>query len=333
MNRTLSSVKKNGIYAQIMAGIYTVIPLIILFSILAFIGQYEGQFFVIISKVSQYVFYLIVPLMSALIAMTIFGRFAFIPGFLIGLLSDLLGLGFLGGIASGLLVGYTALWIEYYLSGKHQYVKISFIVSMMISTMIGFVFSGLFIYFIFAPPVVYVLTFLMDLLVQLQSGNIIILVMILAGMTSFDLGGPVNKVAFSFVLAAYTSGLYSITGPALIAVTIPPLTMGLIVLIFSKRFSEEEKKRGRSSLLLSMVGITEGALPFAIKEPLRVIPAVVIGSMIGSGMAAYFQLTNQLMIASIGGLFGTNDVLLYLLCHLVGVVVSMTVYFILKSRK
>ncbi|MBN2604661.1 MAG: hypothetical protein JXR62_02410 [Bacilli bacterium] len=332
MGNLFQNIKKEGIYAQIMAGIYTVIPLIILYSILAFLGQYDGRFFEIVHSLSQFVFDMIVPFMSAFIAMAIFGRYALISGFIIGLLSDYLGMGFLGGVTSGLLVGYLTLYAEYYISGKHRYLKIEEFLSSILAVVVGFCLGGVFIYFVFAPPVVYGLSYLMDILVHLQSGNIIILVMVLAGMTSFDMGGPVNKVAFSFVLAAYTSGLFLITGPALIAVTIPPLSMGLIVLIFSKRFDVKERKMGRISLLLSFVGITEGALPFAMKEPFRVIPAVVLGSMVASGMAAYFKLSNELMVASVGGLFGTNDIVLYLLCHLIGVMVSVILYFVLKRR-
>lgn len=332
MNRSLKDVRIDGLYDQIMTGIYIIIPFIILYSVFSFFGQYDGKFYEDVFEIGQGFYEMIVPLMAAFIGMSIFGRYAFIPALVIGILSDFFGMGFLGGIISGLLVGYIALYLEYLISGKHRYLKISVTVSFVISTMLSFILSGAIIYFLLAPPVSNALTFLTDLLVNLQSGNIIVLVMILAGMTSFDMGGPVNKVAFSFVLAAYTSGLYHITGPALIAVTVPPLSMGLIVVIFFRKFNSTERKTGRTALLLSIVGITEGALPFAIKEPLRVVPAVVVGSMIGSGMAAYFKLSNELMIASVGGLFGTNDIAIYLLCHIVGVGITMLVYLLLKKR-
>lgn len=332
LSKSYKEVRKTGLSAQIMSGIYMIIPLIILYSVFNFIGHYDGRFFDMIAKLSEYAFFLIVPVMSAYIAMAIFGRHVFIPAALVGAISDYYGMGFIGGIASGLLVGYLAFYLEYFISAKHRYLRMSITVSHIIAAIMSTIISGLVVYFLLAPPVEYGLNALTEFLFNLQNGNIIILVMILAAMTSFDLGGPVNKVSFSFVLAAYTNGLFYITGPALIAVTIPPLSMGLLVLIYAKRFDEKERKMGRTSLLLSLVGITEGALPFAIKEPLRVIPSLVIASMVGSGMAAYFKLSNELMLPSIAGLVGTSNILIYLLCHIVGVAVAIVIYSILTIK-
>jgi fructose PTS system EIIBC or EIIC component len=117
------------------------------------------------------------------------------------------------------------------------------------------------------------------------TGNAIVLAMILGAMIAFDMGGPVNKVAFFFGAAMIQQGNYAVMGACAAAICTPPLGMGLATFLYKKLWSEEEHEAGLASLAMGLIGITEGAIPFAAADPLRVIPSIMIGSMVAATIA------------------------------------------------
>lgn len=334
----MDNVKQKNMFIKevgthLINGIKFVIPLIVLYSIFLFLGGRGWVISDFFDKIATYIYLLIVPLLSAFIAKSIVDMKGFIPALLVGYLADYLGTGFIGGMVTGLLVGYCMKIFLAYMSKLTMGDLFKNISKYFIIPVLTIIVTGLIINYLFAPPVVFVLDILFEYLVSLSGGNLIILAIVIGAMTSFDLGGPVNKVAFAFVLTAYLDGLYEITGPALIAVTIPPLALGIATIIIPNKFGKDEIKYGKTALLMSIVGLTEGALPFAIKNPLVVVPSVVVGSALASGLASYLNLSNTIMAPSVIGIFGTSNWLLYIFVHLIGVIVTILLIILLKAIK
>jgi fructose-specific phosphotransferase system IIC component len=134
-------------------------------------------------------------------------------------------------------------------------------------------------------PIATIMVDMMKFLEGLQSGSQIVLAMVLGAMIAFDMGGPVNKAAFFFGAAMIQQGNYTIMGACAAAICTPPLGLGLATLLGRKRWSEEQRESGLAALGMGLVGITEGAIPFAAGDPLRVIPAIMLGSMVSSVIA------------------------------------------------
>jgi fructose-specific phosphotransferase system IIC component len=134
-------------------------------------------------------------------------------------------------------------------------------------------------------PIATIMVDMMKFLEGLQSGSQIVLAMVLGAMIAFDMGGPVNKAAFFFGAAMIQQGNYSIMGACAAAICTPPLGLGLATLLGRKRWSEEQRESGLAALGMGLVGITEGAIPFAAGDPVRVIPAIMLGSMVSATIA------------------------------------------------
>jgi fructose-specific phosphotransferase system IIC component len=134
-------------------------------------------------------------------------------------------------------------------------------------------------------PIANLMTFLGEWLKTMSNGNAVVLGLILGAMIAFDMGGPVNKTAFFFGAAMIKEGNYAVMGACAAAICTPPLGMGLATLLNRKLWTEEDREAGLAGLAMGMIGITEGAIPFAAADPLRVIPCIMIGSMVGSVIA------------------------------------------------
>ncbi|MCG7853375.1 MAG: hypothetical protein MIO92_12710, partial [Methanosarcinaceae archaeon] len=171
----------------------------------------------------------------------------------------------------------------------------------------------------------------------MSSGSAVLIALILGAMIAFDMGGPVNKVAYTFAIAASDTGLYHVVAPVLVAITVPVLSVGLATVIFKKKYTEDERVTGKSALFMSIFGLTEGAIPFAVVNPFRVMPALMVGSMIGAASAALFGVTNTTVIPSLVGLIlgggSIGNILLYLLAHVIGVVACVALLIVLKKKE
>ncbi len=135
-------------------------------------------------------------------------------------------------------------------------------------------------------PVGALTTSLTQWLQGMQQGSIVVLAIILGLMLAFDMGGPVNKVAYAFMLICVAQGVYTVVAIAAVAICVPPLGLGLATLVGRKNFSDEEREAGKAALVMGCVGVTEGAIPFAAADPLRVIPSIMLGSACGAVTAA-----------------------------------------------
>ncbi len=327
----------SDIKRHLMSGVSYMLPVIIIYAFFMVLGQIPGEVGELFLELSDTASMLIAPVLAAYIAYSIIGKLALAPAFVVGLFSESLGMGFIGGIIVGLLMGYIIksfiVFSKRFKDSQGKDVLMSFIIIPVFSTMIG----GALIYFLIANPVTMALDSVYTWLENMGTANAVLVALILGGMIAFDMGGPVNKIAYTFAIAASTEGLHHVVAPVLIAITIPVLSVGLATLIFKSKYDEDERLQGKTALFMSIFGLTEGAIPFAVVNPFRVIPAFMVGSMTGAALSAILVVENTTVIPSLMGLaLGSPtviDALLFILCHIVGVAVTIALLIVLKEKE
>ena len=317
---------------HLMTGISYMMPVIILYALFMVLSQIPGPTQPMMQALSDAGSLLIVPVMATFIAFSISGKLAIAPTLVLAMMSDSLGMGFIGGLIVGLLSGYLVKLITIFANklpgGQVTDILISFLVVPIFVPLL----LGAFIYFVIAAPVNGFMVNLTAWLHNMSGTNSVLLAVVLGAMIAVDMGGPINKTAFAFALAAYTEGAYEVSAPVLIAISIPTLAMALASGIAPKKYTAEEKYAGRSAIVLGLIGLTEGAIPFAAVDPFRVIPSIIIGSSLGAGLAAYFGISNTVMIPALIGMSGVNKIVPYLLIHVVAVVVTALLVNTLKKE-
>ncbi|ADO72311.1 PTS fructose-like transporter subunit IIB [Stigmatella aurantiaca] len=321
---------KRGPYRHLLTGVSFMLPMVVaggllialsfVFGIDAF--KQEGTLAAALMRIGGgTAFKLMVPLLAGYIAYSIADRPGIAPGMIGGYLASDLGAGFLGGIAAGFLAGYTAQAMSRYIKLPRSVEALKPI--LLIPLGAGLL-TGLVMIYVIGAPVAAVMSAMTTFLTNMGSGNAVLLGMLLGAMMCFDLGGPVNKAAYTFgvgLLSAGGPGAYGPMAAIMASGMVPPLGIGLASLLARAKFSEPEREAGKASLALGLCFISEGAIPFMAKDPLRVIPICMIGGAITGALSMYFSV--QLM-APHGGLFvllipnAVNHVLLYLLSILVG---------------
>ncbi|HBQ3448178.1 TPA: PTS fructose transporter subunit IIC, partial [Klebsiella pneumoniae] len=230
-------------------------------------------------KVGQQAFSIMVPVFTAYIAWSISGRPGMVAGFVGGLLANATGAGFLGGIIAGFAAGYFMLLIRHLLDGlPRQYEGLK---SIFIMPLIGVLVIGVMMVLL-GQPVAAINNGMMNWLSSLQEANPILLGIVVGAMCSFDFGGPVNKAAYVTGTLLLGQGNYFFMAGVSAACITPPLVIALATTFFPKGFSEEERAAGMVNYILGCTHITEGAIPFAAKDPLRVIPMMMIASSISA---------------------------------------------------
>ena len=226
-------------------------------------------------------FALLLPVLAGYIAYAIGGKPALVPGFIGGQLAGQVQAGFLGALLIGLIAG----WIVEALKKLpvSRYVKP--IMPILIIPIVSSTIVGVLMLKVIGIPIADLMHGLAEWLKTMQSGNAVVLALVLGAMIAFDMGGPVNKSAFFFGAAMIKEGQYGVMGACAAAICTPPLGLGLATLLQRKRWSEDEKEAGIAAMAMGMIGITEGAIPFAAADPLRVIPCIMLGSMTASVIA------------------------------------------------
>jgi PTS system fructose-specific IIC component len=285
-------------------------------------------------------FTLMIPILAGYIAYAIGDRPALAPGLIGGWIANNgsfygagAGTGFIGAIIAGLLVGYFIRWLTSF--EYHKFVRP--LVPIMIAPIAGSLFiSGLFI-FVIGAPIASLMDSLNALLTSMSSGNIVLLGIVLGGMAGFDMGGPFNKVAFLFSVGMIASGQTQFMGAMACAIPVAPLGMGLATFMGRKLniFEDSEMEAGKAAGAMGLVGISEGAIPFAAQDPMSVIPANVIGSMVAAVMGFSFGITNSVahggpIVALLGAM---NKPVLALGCMIAGAFVTALVCIVLKKMR
>ncbi|MFQ2918327.1 fructose-specific PTS transporter subunit EIIC [Aeromonas allosaccharophila] len=300
----------------------------------------EGSMWNQILNVGVAAFTLMIPILAGYIAYAIGDRPALAPGFIGGWIANNgsfygadAGTGFIGAIIAGLLVGYLVRWIA-----TRQYHKmVQPLVPILIAPIVGSLFIAAVFIFIIGAPIADMMTGLNAMLLSMSGGSLVLLGIVLGGMAGFDMGGPVNKVAFLFSVGMIASGQTQFMGAMACAIPAAPLGMSLATVLGRKLgiFDATEIEAGKAAGAMGLVGISEGAIPFAARDPLAVIPANVLGSMTAAVMAFLFGITNSVahggpIVALLGAV---NKPLLALLCMICGAIVTGVVAVALKKLR
>lgn len=226
------------------------------------------------------------PILAGYIAMGIADRPALAPGFVGGFLAKEGGSGFLGALLAGFAAGYLILLLKKLFDKLPR--SLEGIKSILLYPVFGILLMGLLIQLIINPPVAWLNEALYGLLARLGTGSRVLLGVLLGGMMSVDMGGPINKAAYVFGTASLASNEFQIMAAVMAGGMVPPLALALAVFAFRDKFSEKERQSGVANLIMGACFITEGAIPFAAADPLRVLPACIIGSAVAGGLSMFF---------------------------------------------
>ncbi|MGL6066195.1 MAG: PTS fructose transporter subunit IIABC [Cetobacterium sp.] len=331
--------EKTGIYKHLMNGVSHMLPLVVCGGVLialsiALSGIKAGSgadvtnpLFKSMLDLGVTAFGLMIPILAGYIAMSIADRPGLAPGLVGGALANSVGAGFLGGIVAGFAAGYIAKWVKSWKVPQGlQPIMPIFIIPLVSTISVGIV-----MYFI-GSPITGFMNMLTNLLKGMESGSIV-LALILGCMISFDMGGPINKVAFLFGSAMITQGVPSVMGPIAVAICIPPISMGIATMMMPKNYESGEREAGKAAFAMGLIGITEGAIPFAAADPFRVIPSIMLGSGVGAVIAAIGKVANH---APHGGpivLPVIENKLMFITAIVVGSLISAITVNILKKIK
>ncbi|MFJ4142103.1 PTS fructose-like transporter subunit IIB [Pseudomonas sp. NPDC089734] len=328
-----------GVYKHLLTGVSFMLPMVVaggLLIALSFvfgIKAYEEQGTLAAALMQiggEAAFKLMVPLLAGYIAYSIADRPGLAPGMIGGLLASTLGAGFIGGIVAGFLAGYSAQLINRYarLPASVEALKPILIIPLLAS-----LFTGLVMIYVVGKPVADMLASLTLFLDSMGTTNAILLGILLGAMMCVDLGGPINKASYAFSVGLLASQSYAPMAAAMAAGMVPPIGMGIATLLARRKFAQSEREAGKAAFVLGLCFISEGAIPFAAKDPLRVIPASVVGGALTGALSMYFGCK---LMAPHGGLFvmlipnAINHALLYLLAIALGSVATGVIYALLK---
>ncbi|MCC3763130.1 fructose-specific PTS transporter subunit EIIC [Glycomyces sp. TRM65418] len=232
-------------------------------------------------------FSMLVPILAGFIAFGMADRMGIAPGVVGGLIAVNVGAGFLGGLVAGLLAGAIVMALKLIKADQ----AFSGIMRIVVIPLVSVFAVGFIMLVLVGKPIATAQTWLTDWLAGLSGVNAVLLGLLLGAMMGFDLGGPVNKVAYLFGVGALASGDFTVMAAVMAAGMVPPLGLALATVVRSKRFSQAERQSGKAAWLLGAFFITEGAIPFAAADPLRVIPSTVVGGAVAGAVSMAFGST------------------------------------------
>ncbi|MEN0617012.1 PTS fructose transporter subunit IIBC [Klebsiella indica] len=275
-------------------------------------------------------FKLMVPVLAGFIAFSIADRPGLTPGLIGGMLAVSGGSGFIGGIIAGFLAGYVAKAISSKLKLPQSMEALK---PILIIPLVSSLIVGLAMIYLIGKPVAGILDALTHWLQTMGTANAVLLGAILGGMMCTDMGGPVNKAAYAFGVGLLSTQTYGPMAAIMAAGMVPPLALGLATLVARKKFDKAQREGGKAALVLGLCFITEGAIPFAARDPMRVLPCCIVG---GAVTGAISMAIGAQLMAPHGGLFvllipgAITPVLGYLMAIIVGTLVAGLSYAVLK---
>lgn len=333
-----------GPYKHLLTGVSFMLPMVVagglmialsfVFGIKAY--EDEGSLAAALMQIGGgTAFKLMIPMLAGYIAYSIADRPGLAPGMIGGYLAGTLGAGFLGGIAAGFLAGYTARLINRRLALPES---VEALKPILIIPLLASLVTGLTMIFIIGTPIAAIMAAMTSFLQSMGTANAVLLGAILGAMMCFDLGGPVNKAAYTFGvgLLSQSSGGSAPMAAIMAAGMVPAIGMGVASFLARNKFAEGERQAGRASFILGLCFISEGAIPFMAKDPLRVIPVCMIGGAITGALSMYFGIS---LLAPHGGLFvllipnAVSAALPYLLSITVGSLVIGAGYAVIKTGR
>ena len=281
-------------------------------------------------KIGGASFGFMLPVLAGYIAMSIADRPGLVAGFVGGLLASQGGSGFLGALIAGFAAGYLVLLVKKLVSGLPQALEGT--KPVLFYPVLGVLFIGIAITFIINPPVSALNEWLMNSLQTMGTTSRVLLGLVFGAMMSVDMGGPVNKAAYVIGTGALATGEYGIMAAVMAGGMVPPLAIALCTTFFPSRFTEAERKSGITNYIMGLSFITEGAIPFAAADPIRVLPSCIIGAGTAGALSMFFECTLR---APHGGIFVVPTIgnpLLYLASIAIGSVVACIILAIVKPK-
>lgn len=281
-------------------------------------------------KIGGASFGFMLPVLAGYIAMSIADRPGLVAGFVGGLLANQGGSGFLGALIAGFAAGYLVLLVKKLVSGLPQALEGT--KPVLFYPVLGVLFIGIAITFIINPPVSALNEWLMNSLQTMGTTSRVLLGLVFGAMMSVDMGGPVNKAAYVIGTGALATGEYGIMAAVMAGGMVPPLAIALCTTFFPSRFTEAERKSGITNYIMGLSFITEGAIPFAAADPIRVLPSCIIGAGTAGALSMFFECTLR---APHGGIFVVPTIgnpLLYLASIAIGSVVACIILAIVRPK-
>ncbi|MFR2034673.1 MAG: fructose-specific PTS transporter subunit EIIC [Agathobacter sp.] len=270
------------------------------------------------------------PILSGFIAMSIADRPGLAVGFVGGAIAANGTSGFLGALVAGFLAGYTVLLLKKILDKLPE--SLDGMKPVLLYPLLGIFIVGVIMQFVVEPPIGALNAAINEGLKGLNGSSAVLLGALLGGMMSVDMGGPVNKAAYVFGTASIAAGNYNIMAAVMIGGMVPPIAIALATLFFKNKFTAEQRKAGPTNFIMGLSFISEGAIPFAASDPLRVIPACVVGSAVAGALSMAFGCT---LMAPHGGIFVVPTIgnpVMYLIALLIGSVISCVLLGLLKKK-
>lgn len=339
----LGADKRGGVYKHLMSGISNMLPFVIGGGILIALSyafgihsadpsspQYNFFAYILNTVGSKYTFSLMIPVLAGFIGSSIADRPGFAPAMVGGFIASSTDAGFLGGIIAGFLGGYVVLMLKKaFAKWPHS---LDGLKPMLIFPVLGVLITGALMIIVVDPPVAAIMHGAEALLTSMGTGYLVLLGAVVAGMMAVDMGGPVNKTAYTFGLAMLAAGDNAPMAAIMAGGMVPPLAVALSSTFAKHKYSEGERTAGKTAYVLGLSFITEGTIPFAAADPGRVIPCCIAGSAVAGALSMLFSIT---MPAPFGGIFvvplaGGNP-LLYLLAIGIGSAVAAILLSIVKK--
>ena len=345
---------KGGFYKHLMNGVSNMLPFVVGGGILIAISFFWGinasnpdspeynEFAAMLNTIGGgNAFFLMVPVLAGFIAMSIADRPGFAPGMIGGLIAITVtgveeasgGSGFLGGLIAGFLAGYVTLLVKKVFAGLPN--SLEGLKPVLFYPVFAIAITGI-IMMLVNPQLTKVYTAISAFLESLGGTNLVLVGLLLGGMMAIDMGGPVNKAAYTFGIAMLDAQNFNFMATVMAAGMVPPLGMAIATTLFKNKFTKPEREAGKTAYVLGACFITEGVIPFAAADPARVIPASVAGAAVTGALVMLFDIGLR---APHGGVFviglvdgGVASILLYVLAILAGAVVTAIVVGMLKKR-
>ena len=342
--------ERTGVYKHLMTGVSHMLPFVVAGGLLIALGfaigsfmfgeqgiyiykeEYAGTLGQTLFQIGKDAFALFVPVLGAYIAYSIAGRPGIAPGMVGAYIAANTGAGFLGAIVAGFIAGYFVAWLAKIIKLPRELDSLK---PMIILPLVGTAVIGLLMYYLIAHPVADAQSALETWLKSLQGSSALLLGALLGGMMALDMGGPVNKAAYLFSSGLIASDVLGPMAATMAAGMTPPLAICCATMLYRNRFTEEERQAGKAAGVLGLSFITEGAIPFAAKDPLRVIPALMIGSAVTGALSMVFGCGLRAPHGGIFVLFIPNAVVnvwAYAFAIIVGTAVSTACLGVFKKR-
>ncbi|WP_042704425.1 PTS fructose transporter subunit IIC [Azospirillum sp. B506] len=337
------SAQRTGPYKHLMTGVSFMLPFVVTGGLLIALAFALGGIYVyeesnagtlgyaLFQIGAKGAFALMVPALAGYIAYSIADRPGIAPGMVGGMLAGSIGAGFLGGIVAGFIAGYGTAFLNRNIK-LHR--NLEGLKPVLILPLLGSLLTGLLMIYVVGTPVAEALAWMSAWLKGMQGSSAILLGLLIGAMMAFDMGGPVNKAAYAFSTGLIASQVYTPMAAAMAAGMVPPLGLALATKLFADRFTPEEREAGNAAAVLGIAFITEGAIPFAARDPLRVIPSLMIGGALTGALS--MAVGAELKVPH-GGIFvlpipnAVTHLLGYVVALVVGTVVTAVALRILKK--